>query len=70
MNLQKARQLTPGRYVHCPPDRGEPGHTGKVVSSDSATAAEQSHMGGPPFIWVEVQHPAGRKSVWPSNRLQ
>ena len=68
MNIEQARKLKYGQTVHCPADRGEPAYTGTVRSEDCATCAAHLDNNAKQYIWIEVQG-AGKKSVWPSNRL-
>lgn len=68
MKIERARLLKPGIIVHCPADRGDKAYTGIVVSEDCAASPECVNIHGDKYIWIEVQG-AGKKSVWPSNRL-
>lgn len=55
-----------GGSVRCPPDRGDSAYQG-VITWVGTNVSENSL--GVKYRYVEVQHPAGRKSMWPSNRL-
>lgn len=68
MKIERARLLKPGIIVHCPADRGDKAFTGIVVSEDCAVSPMHLNHQQECFIWVEVQG-AGKKSIWPSNRL-
>lgn len=52
--------------VSCPPDRGDDGYTGRVMSVGDTV--HHNHQ-GIPYRWVTVRHPRGSQHVWPSNRL-
>lgn len=66
MNIERARKLKVGDRVYYPADRGDPAGDGRVTA---VFPAECTHMNQAPFIWVEVQMPGIRKTVWPTNRL-
>lgn len=52
--------------VNCPEDRGVAKFVGTVL--DVSDAVHENHQGFP-YRWVEILHPNGNKSLWPSNRL-
>ena len=56
-----------GITVHCPPDRGDAGYSGRVTHVTPGPPLKNHD--GSEYVWVEVQHPRGTKHVWPSNRL-
>lgn len=70
MNLAEARKLIYGNRVLCPADRGTPAFVGTVRSNDCLTMPASPGTYGK-FIWVSVQEDKrGRRTVWPSNRLE
>jgi len=66
MDITKAKALKVGDIVHCPADRGELAHSGRV---EHVGETECTHMCGKPFIWITVRPRNSHASVWPSNRL-
>lgn len=66
MNIDKAKALQVGARVSCPADRGDAAFIGKV---EFVGTVEGRSMFGAPYVWVNVRHPSGRSSVWPSNRI-
>lgn len=66
MNIERALRIKRGERVACPPDRGDKGYMGEVVHTSPIIATNRD---GTEYIWIQVQHPDGHKSVWPSNRL-
>lgn len=75
MNIERARKLKQGSYVHVPADRGEPAYIGVVddpLFVQNAETAEPVTQHGVQFFWVQVKKSGwngGAKSVWPTNRL-
>lgn len=63
----KLKRFKEGDIVRCPADRGDKAYLGKVVGVSGIVQENYQHT---PYTWVEVMHlMSGRKSVWPSNRL-
>ncbi len=53
--------------VRCEADHGDPSYMGEAIGVSDAV--HTSHQ-GIPYRWVEVRGDDGRRSVWPSNRLE
>lgn len=66
-NIKLAMNLLAGDKVHCPADRGDAAFIGTVTVPPTGQTKENIH--GTPYTWVSVADQTGRKSVWPSNRL-
>lgn len=64
--MSAPRSFAVGDMVRCPPDRGSPGFSAKVVQAGGEV--HRNHQ-GQPYQWVTVQPKGGARSVWPSNRL-
>ena len=53
--------------VHCPPDRGDRGYTGRVKA---VSPHVYTNIHGVPYVWVTVGTLDGKSAhKWPSHRL-
>lgn len=65
--MAKLKRFKAGDIVHCPADRGDKAYMGKVTH---VSGTIHTHATSGEYTWVEVMDlMSGRKSVWPSNRL-
>lgn len=66
MDINKAKLLQVGNFVHCPADRGEAGYTGRITHVGESV--NKAHN-GVEYVWITVRKDNKTNHVWPSNRI-